>query len=201
MSESNQIGLVQEHTAIIDAIKSRRSIGRVKKDPIAKETLQALLEAAKWAPSHHNTQPWRFIVMTGEGRQKLGEGYAKVAIADNAELELDEERLERESKKAFRAPVVIAAICSPGDDKRAVKEEELAAAQAAVQNLLLAAHAHGLGAIWRSGAPMSHPVMKAHFDLRADEDLVGFIYLGLPDMVPPAIARKDIEEFTTWLDA
>lgn len=199
MSESKQVGSVQEHTAIIEAIKSRRSMGRVKKDSIAKETLEALLEAAKWAPSHYNTQPWRFIVMTGEGRQKLGEGYAKVASAENSEL--DEDKLERERKKAFRSPVVIAAICSPGDDPRALKEEEVAASHAAVQNLLLAASAYGLGAIWRSGAPMYHPAMKEHFALREEEDLIGLIYIGLPDMTAPVASRKEIEEFTTWLDA
>jgi len=199
MSEMKQAGLIQEHTLMIEAIKSRRTIGRVKQDPVAKETIETLLEAAKWAPSHHNTQPWRFIVMTGQGRQKLGEGYAKVTAAENGEL--DAERLQREIKKAFRSPVVIAAICSPGDDPRAIKAEEMAAAHAAVQNLLLMASTLGLGAIWRSGAPMYHPVMKEHFALREDEELVGFIYLGYPDMEPPAIGRKDIEQFTTWLDA
>lgn len=187
--------------SVMEAIRTRRSIGRVKPDPVDKAVIEQLLEAAAWAPSHHNTQPWKFIVMTGEGRNRLGEGYANVAAALEPGLEGEqlEERRRKERTKAFRAPVVIAAVCSPSDDPRAVPAEELAAAQAAVQNLLLAAHAHGLGAIWRSGEPMFHPRMKETFGLRADEDIVGFIYLGYPDMTPTEPRRVPAAEKTVWL--
>lgn len=190
---------VEQHEVIIEALKNRRSIGRVKKDEVPKETIQQILEAATWAPSHHNTQPWRFFVMTGEGRRMLGEGYALVQLAQLGEL--SEEEFEKHVRKAFRSPVVIAVICSPSDDPRAVREEELAAAQAAVQNMLIAAHALGLGAIWRSGAPMYHPVMNKQFKLREDEEIVGLVYLGIPDMTPPLPARKGVQEVTEWVEA
>ncbi|MFF2885603.1 nitroreductase [Paenibacillus sp. NPDC057967] len=186
---------------VLEAIRGRRSIGRLKQDAVEREVLEAILEAASWAPSHHNTQPWRFVVMTGEGRSTLGEGYARIGAANAPELKGEEleERLRKERLKAYRSPVVIAAICSPGDDPRAVREEELAAAQVAVQNLLLAAHAYGLGAIWRSGAPMFDPRMKEAFELREDEELVAFIYLGYPDMTPPEPKRTPISEKTIWM--
>lgn len=190
---------IEQHEVIIEALKSRRSIGRVKKDEVPKETIEQIIEAATWAPSHHNTQPWRFVVMTGEGRRLLGEGYAAVQRAQSGEL--SEEEFEKHVQKAFRSPVVIAAICSPSDDKRAVREEELAAAQAAVQNLLIAAYALGLGAIWRSGAPMYHPAMNEQFKLREDEEIVGLVYLGIPDMTPPLPARKAVQEVTEWVEA
>ena len=186
-----------------EAIRTRRSVGRVKKDPVPKAVIQRLLDAAIWAPSHHNTQPWKFVVMTGEGRAKLGEGYARVAqsaLQEMTEAER-EERLAKERLKAYRSPVVIAAICSPSDDPRAVLEEELAASQAAVQNLLLAAHAQGLGAMWRSGAPMFHPLMKEQFELRADEQIVGFIYIGYRDMELPKSVRTPSSEKTVWLES
>ncbi|MNJ75648.1 putative NAD(P)H nitroreductase YdjA [compost metagenome] len=78
--------------------------------------------------------------------------------------------------------------------------EELAAAQAAVQNLLLAAHANGLGAIWRSGEPMYHPLMKETFELALDEEIVGFVYLGHPDMNAPEPQRIPAAEKTQWLE-
>lgn len=150
-----------------EAIRTRRTIGRVKQDPVDRALIERLLDAAVWAPSHHNTQPWSFIVMSGEGRARLAEGYARVSASLVPELsgQALEDRMAKERTKAYRAPVIIAAVCSPSDDPRAVLAEELAAAQAAVQNLLLAAHANGLGAIWRSGDPMYHPLMNETFDL------------------------------------
>lgn len=187
---------------LFEAIKTRRSIGRLKKEPVDKAILEEIIEAACWAPSHHNTQPWTFMVMTGEGRKRLGEGYAKVASESLSELsgEQLEERLAKERSKAMRAPVVIAAVCSPSDDKRAIYAEELAAVQAAVQNLLLAAHAKGLGAIWRSGEPMYHPLMKDALQLAQDEQLVGLIYLGYADMEAPPGKRSAAAHKTIWVE-
>lgn len=188
---------------IEQAIQARRSIGRVKKDPVDRNLIEKVLEAATWAPSHHNTQPWRFIVMMGEGRAKLGEGYARVALAtlgagESPELE---ERLRKERLKAYRSPVVIAVVCSPSDDPRATIVEEIAASHAAVQNLLLAAHANGLGVIWRSGDPMYHPLMKDTFGLAEKEQLVGLIYMGYPDMTAPEPKRTPAAAKTTWLES
>lgn len=186
--------------ALLTVLRERRTIGRVKRDEVVpRELIEQLLEAATWAPSHHNTQPWRFIVMTGEGRNLLGTGYANVYTANTGDTNV--ENREKEAKKAFRAPVVIAAICSPSDDPRAVLQEELAATHAAVQNMLLAAHALGLGAIWRSGAPMYHATMHQHFKLRQDEQLVGFIYIGYPELTPQPPNRRKLEEVTQWIDA
>lgn len=199
MSETTTLQPIEQYETVLQALKERRSIGRVKQDEVPKQLIEQLLEASVWAPSHHNTQPWRFVVMTGEGRRKLGEGYAAVQAATTGEA--DPEQLEKHVKKAFRSPVVITAICSPSDDRRAVKEEELAAAQVAVQNMLLAAHALGLGAVWRSGEPMYHPAMQQHFNLREDEEIVGFIYIGVPDMTPPQPARRPASEVTEWVDA
>lgn len=188
---------------LIEAIRTRRSNGRVKPDPVSREVIEQLLEAATWAPSHHNTQPWTFFVMTGEGRSKLGDGYAQIAAeAWPADMDAQEreERLGKEHAKAFRAPVVIAVACTPSDDPRAVAEEELAATNAAVQNLLLAAHDAGLGAIWRSGAPLFHPLMRQAFGLREIDQLVGFVYLGQTDFTPPVGRRTSAAEKTVWLD-
>ncbi|MCA0758692.1 nitroreductase [Paenibacillus sp. N4] len=185
-----------------EAIRTRRTVGRVKKDPVDRALIEKVLESAIWAPSHHNTQPWKFIVMTGDGRSRLAEGYARVSAAAAPGLSGQplEDRLAKERTKAFRAPVVIAAVCSPSDDPRAVLAEELAAAHAAVQNLLLAAHANGLGAIWRSGEPMYHSLMKETFGLSAKEQLVGLVYLGYPDMTPLEPARVPATAKTVWVE-
>lgn len=185
--------------AVLKVLMERRTVGRVKKDEVPKNVLEQLIETASWAPSHYNTQPWKFVVMTGEGRKLLGEGYAKVYSATTGDT--DAEKLEKEAKKAFRAPAVIAVVCSPSDDPRAIIEEELAATHAAVQNMLLAAHALGLGAIWRSGVPMYHKAMHEHFQLRDDEQLVGLVYIGYPELVPAPPSRRSIDDVAVWVEA
>lgn len=188
---------------IVEWIKGRRSIGRVKDEPVARELIEQLIEAAVWAPNHHRTEPWRFVAMTGEGRRTLGRAYAAMAEPKLGELSEQEraERLAKEEAKALRAPVVIAAISSPAaDHPRAVLWEERAAAHAAVQNLLLAAHGAGLGAVWRTGDGLTHPAMAQAFELGAQEEIVGFVYIGYPDMTPPAATRIPGADKTRWIE-
>ncbi|XEC93796.1 nitroreductase [Paenibacillus tarimensis] len=185
-----------------EAIRTRRSIGKVKPDAVDKTLIQNLLDAATWAPCHYHTEPWKFIVMMGEGRSKLGEGYARVCAETLTDVtgEQLQERLAKERQKAFRAPVVIAAVCTPSDDPRVARVEELAAAHAAVQNMLLSAHACGLASIWRSGEPMYHPLMKESLGLDARDEIVGLVYIGYPDISPPAGKRTPAAVKTIWLE-
>ncbi|WP_261303693.1 nitroreductase family protein [Paenibacillus andongensis] len=187
---------------IKEAIHQRRSIGKVKQDAIDKPLIEEILEAGTWAPNHCHTEPWRFWVMTGEGRSLLGRGYAEVAAAE-ADPTLSEEELSKlksaQEKKAFRAPVVIAVAVTPSEKQVVPEIEEYAAAHAAVQNMLLTAHALGLGTIWRTGAPTYHSKMREVFGLAGKEELVGFIYIGYPDMAPPKAQRVPFAQKTTWV--
>ncbi|MGG1553591.1 nitroreductase family protein [Paenibacillus ferrarius] len=185
-----------------EAIRSRRSIGKVKPDPVDRALIEEILEAGIWAPNHAHTEPWRFWVMTGEGRGLLGRGYAEVALAEAADPLSDEEAeklRDANMKKAFRAPAVIAVAVSPSEKAVVPEIEEYAAAHAAVHNMLLTAHALGLGAIWRTGAPTYHPKMREAFGLAGKEELVGFIYLGYPEPLPLKAVRKPFAEKTIWV--
>ncbi len=185
-----------------EIIQGRRSIGKVKDDPVPRELIEKLLEAATWAPSHHATEPWKFVVMTGGGRRVLGQAYADIAEETLQDLAEEErlQRLEKEIAKAFRAPVVIAVACAPSDAPRVNPAEELAAAQVAVQNLLLMAHDCGLGAVWRTGDPAYHPKMKAALGFTGNEQVVGLVYVGYPDMKPLTGKRVPAADKTVWLE-
>ncbi|WP_058303395.1 nitroreductase family protein [Gorillibacterium timonense] len=189
---------------LFEAIRGRRSIGKFAAElPVSREQIERLLEAANWAPSHHATEPWRFTVLTGGGRQLLSDAYAAIAEEEakrTGQTENLEELRRKQAAKAFRAPVVIAVSVSPSADPHVQRAEEFAAAHAAVQNLLLAAHALGLGAIWRSGAPMVHPRMKAAFELSETEELVALVYIGAPDREAPTGRRRPVSEKIRWLD-
>lgn len=187
-----------------EAIRTRRSIGKVKEDPVPRELVERVIEAAVWAPNHHHTEPWKFVVLAEEGRGRLGRAYAEIAAETMAGPgHTDEEREQRrlrEEAKARRAPVVIAAVRVPSASPKAIAEEDRAAVHAAVQNLLLAAHAIGLGAVWRTGDQLNHPAVKRELGLSDAEEVVGFVYIGYPDMTAPAGRRTPGTEKTVWLE-
>ncbi len=187
---------------LIEGIESRRSFGKVKPDPVEREKIEALLKLGTRAPNHHHTEPWRFFVMTGEGRQILGDAYTDIAL-EKVPNATDEERhlIEvTQQGKARRAPVVIAVGVAFGNDNDIERKEDRAATHAAIQNILLGAHAMGLAAIWRTGAPAYHPRMKQAFGLGENDEIVGLVYIGYPDVEPNLKPRKPITDVTTWLD-
>jgi nitroreductase len=187
---------------ILRAIYTRRSIGKVKQDPVDQDTIEKLLEAAVWAPNHYHTEPWRFFVLTGEGRRSLGRTLADIAQEKMIDPQTTDSQgaLKKLEGKAFRAPVIIAAAAVRSDHPKVPWIEEMAAVHASVQNMLLAAHALGLGAIWRTGDVTYHPKMKKLFGLRDIDELVGFIYVGHPDIRPTEGKRVPFSEKTTWIN-
>ena len=187
---------------IFEAIFKRRSIGKVKQDPVEKEKIEKLLEAATWAPNHYYTEPWKFFVLTGEGRRPLGRTLAQIAKEnmEDPETKENQEKLKKAEEKPFRAPVIITVAVTPSDDPKAIDIEEVGAVSAAIQNMLLAAHALGLGAVWRTGKPAYHPKMKQLFGLREQDEVLGFIYIGYPDMPEREGKRISFKEKTKWIE-
>jgi nitroreductase len=185
-----------------EAIRERRSIGLVKPDLVDQALIEKLLEAAVYAPNHHNTEPWRFYVLRGEGRGVLGQAYVQIAseLLEDPINEANQAALKKHYDKAFRAPVIIVVACESADSPKVDRREELAAVHAAVQNMLLQAHALGLGAIWRTGAPTYHPYMKKAFGLRDEHDVVGFVYVGHPIQSPSVKIPSSFESKTVWLN-
>jgi nitroreductase len=184
-----------------EAIKSRRSIGLVKTDPVPRELVEEILESAIHAPNHKITEPWRFHVFAGKGRGELARARAELARilaeAEGEEEELIAGRVSRERKKAFRAPVVIAVISEGGRD--AVETlENYAACAAAVQNMQLTAHALGLATIWRTGPMAYHPYMRDFFGLEENDRIVAYLYLGYPDMTDRPRKRQPASSKTIW---
>jgi nitroreductase len=183
------------------AIKSRRSIGRVKTDPVPRELVEEILESAVHAPNHKITEPWRFHVFTGKGRGELARARAELARilaeAEGEEEELIAGRISRERKKAFRAPVVIVVISKGGRDEVETLEN-YAACAAAVQNMQLTAHALGLAAMWRTGPAAYHPYMRDFFGLEADDRIVAYLYLGYPDTTERSRRRQPASTKTVW---
>lgn len=186
-----------------EAIKTRRSIGRVRPDPVPRELVEEILESAVHAPNHKITEPWRFYVFSGKGRGELARARAELArILAEAEGEEEEYvagRVSRERKKAFRAPVVIAVISKGGRDEVETLEN-YAACAAAVQNMQLTAHALGLATMWRTGPVAYHSYMRDFFGLEANDKIVAYLYLGYPDTVERPRRREPASSRTYWYE-
>ena len=186
---------------VTQAIQSRRSVGRVKQDPVPRELVEKILESAVHAPNHKITEPWRFHVFAGKGRGELARARAKLAKIQ-AETEGEEEelaagRISRERKKAFRAPVVIVVVSRGGRDEVETLEN-YAACAAAVQNMQLTAHALGLATIWRTGIQAYHPYMRDFFGLEENDRIVAYLHLGYPNMPAQPRRREPASAKTIW---
>ncbi len=183
------------------AIETRRSVGRVKQDPVSSEIVEGILESAVHAPNHRMTEPWRFHVFVGKGRGELARARAEcarlMAEAEGEEEEMISGRLSRERKKAFRAPVVIAVVSKEGRDEVETLEN-YAACSAAVQNMQLTAHSLGLATIWRTGPSAYHPYMRGFLGLEGKDEVVAFLYLGYGDVDERPRRREPVSKRTTW---
>ena len=183
--------------AVLAAIHARRMVPRVRPDPLPRELVEQLLEAAIRAPNHHLTAPWRFVVLAGDARTALGEAHARAVARERPELPI--EGLVKEAARLQRAPVVIVCIVSPRADDPVTAREDRDAVAAGVQNLLLAAAGRGVGAMWRTGAMADEPEVREHLGLEPSEAIVAFVYLGWPQEPPgPASPRPPLEGVVRW---
>jgi nitroreductase len=178
---------------VLDAIRSRRMLPRVRPERPRREEVAELLELAVRAPNHHLTNPWRFHVLTGAGLDRLA-----AAMAEASDLP-PQEAMEDARRRVSRAPVIVAVTCVPSRREGVVEQEELAAVAMAIQNMLLAAHARGLGAMLRTGPVAYHPAVRRHLGLGEDEQVVGFVYLGYPAADRQPTPREPASALTRWV--
>ncbi|MDB5807937.1 MAG: nitroreductase [Betaproteobacteria bacterium] len=182
----------------MDAMKlllERASAVKVQEPGPKKEELDAILRSALRAPDHGRLRPWHFIVITGEARARFGNLLAEsLRIREPAATP---EMLERERHKALRAPaiVVVVARVKPGDKIPDV--EQIVSAGAAAEHIMLAAQALAYGAMWRTGAPAYDERVKEGLGLRTDDVIIGFIHIGTPAVVPPELARPQLDDCVT----
>lgn len=160
------------------ALHNRVSVPRLVGPAPSQQQQQALFKAALRAPDHAWLRPWRFLVVEGQGLDALGKVFLAAALADTGDLE--QEALERIQALPQRAPMIIVAIsCHRPHEKVPVIEQDLSCA-AAVSNMLVAAHAMGIGAVWRTGWLAYHQAVREGLGLAEHEQLIAFLYVGQP---------------------
>ena len=181
-------------------IRERRSI--FPRDytgkPVGEEIVRQILYNATWAPNHKMTEPWRFMVFSGEGLRKLGEFqgecYKQVSTARG--------KFEEDKYEGLRTkPMQSSHIISVGMKRHAgIPEiEEIGAVYCAVENMYLTATAYGVGAYLSTGGITFYEEAKPFFNLGPEDKLLGFFHIGNTEYVPKQTRRKPIEEVTTWV--
>lgn len=168
--------------------------------PEAKQ-LDDLFRAAGRAADHGNLQPWRFLIIEGQGLVKLGELFARIAAEKKADITQPE--LDRFKSMTLRAPMIIVVIAKCRQHAKIPQVEQLISAGAAAQNILNASFALGLGAIWRTGEMAYDDAVKQALGLvknnELDEQIVGFIYIGTPVVVAHSPRDLPVNEFfSAW---
>lgn len=183
---------------IFDLIRKRRSVfpAQYSDKPIAKKDIERILEAANWAPTHRKTEPWRFKVLQGESKEKLGLFLSlKYMETESKPKELKVKKLIENPKKAG----AMIAICMQRDPNESVPEwEEVAATAMAVQNMWLCCAEMGIGCYWSSPGLIKH--MNEFFALNEGEKCLGFLYMGYYDSDIPDGVRGAIEDKVVWMD-
>jgi F420 biosynthesis protein FbiB-like protein len=188
-------------------LASRRSVRRYRPDPIPAEVVQRLVRAASSAPSAHNRQPWRYVVIEdAAAKAKLATAMGKRLAEDRARDGDDAEAIRLDVERSFAritgAPVVILACLTLGEmdgypDAKRREAEFLMAVQStamATQNLLLAAHAEGLGACWLCAPLFCPDTVREALGLSADLQPQGLITLGLPEQPGKMRGRKPLAD-------
>jgi F420 biosynthesis protein FbiB-like protein len=193
-------------------LQTRRSIRRFKTDPVPDSIIQNILATATFAPSAHNRQPWRFVVITTEAvKQNLAEAMAidfeRDLIRDGLPPEKIEAQIKRSKERITSAPVAIL-LCldmsemdSYPDEKRQQAEQTMAiqSVAAAGLQLLLAVHAEGLGGVWACWPLFAQEVICKTLDLSNSWEPQAMFFIGYPSDLPKNKEMKDLQSMVTYL--
>jgi coenzyme F420-0:L-glutamate ligase / coenzyme F420-1:gamma-L-glutamate ligase len=193
-------------TDLFEVIKNRRSIRKYTSKPVQKEVILEVLDAAGCAPSAHNSQPWRFIILQDATVKRnlaaaMAEAWVKDLQRDGIKVEPDKraERIERFTT----APVLILACVTVvdlrkfPDSERQMCERDLAVQSfgAALQNLLLAAHAKGLGACWFCAPLFCKETVRKILKIPDAIEPQAFVAMGYPAEKPQVPIKKLLEGY------
>lgn len=187
---------------ITEVIKNRRTIypemyGSRK---VHKEIIEDLLNSAIWAPTHGNTQPWRFKVYMNEGLDKLSDFQSNLYQKLNPGEKFNEKKFKKLQVRPLQASAVIA-VCMKRDEKGRILEiEEIEAVACAIQNMHLTCTAYGIGGFWATPGLIYNSDTNLFLNLGEKDKCLGFFYVGYPDVDWPKGQRKPIEYVTEWIN-
>lgn len=183
----------------LTALHTRTSTNLLCDPAPSLEQRENIFKAGLRACDHKNLKPWKFLTIEGDARNAFGQLMADVKEASNG-VPISNELRQKLKLKPFRAPLIIVVVATIIEHEKVPAIEQVLSAGGAAQMMMTAAHAQGVGAIWRSGSMMFRKEMLAGLGLDELDQIVGFIYLGTPKVVKPAAEVNPAEFVVPWLN-
>ena len=190
-------------TTLEKIIRERRSVkpSSMNGKKIDTSTIQYLLELADWAPTHGRTEPWRFVIFSGEGLKNFAQQHADLYKKNTAEESFTNAKYQNIIQNGEKASHIIAVYMKRQITQKIPLVEEIAATAAAIEHLLLGAQEQGIAALWSTGGMTYHDSMKQLLGLGENDQMMGLIYLGYTDEAAPTAKRNiPLSEKTIWKD-
>lgn len=188
------------NTAALELLKQRNSAPRLVAPAPSESELEQMWQAALRAPDHARLTPWRFVVIAGEARQRLGELF--VEAGRRRDPDATAEQLERFRGHPLRAPLLIAVVARLQQHPKVPEVEQLLSAGCAAHALLLSAEALGYAGVWRTGDHAYDDHVAAGLGLSPDERLVAWLYIGSREGAPKPLPQRDSADYVSrWGEA
>lgn len=188
---------------INDLIRMRRTIypEQFSQRKVHKEQLEVLLTNAQWAPTHGNTQPWRFKVFTETALERLSDFLGQTYLEITPKEQQNDLKLAKLISRPLKSSVVIAICMARQKEERIPEMEEIEAVACAIQNLHLSCTAYGLGGFWSSPKLIYSTQMNEFLGLENKDKCLGLFYIGYPAIEWPSSHRKPLEYNTEWISS
>lgn len=186
---------------ITDLIRNRRTIypEQFSSRKVHREQVELLLNNAQWAPTHGNTQPWRFKVFMENGIQSLSDFLGRTYATITPKEEQNDMKLSKMINRPLKSSVVVAVCMERQKEEKILEIEEVEAVACAIQNLHLSCTAYGLGGFWSTPKLIYSSEMNDFLGLGEKDKCLGLFYIGYPDIEWPKAHRKPLEYTTEWI--
>lgn len=193
---------MEKFNVLEEIITNRRSVKPAvfngKKIP--DHQIRQLLDLANWAPTHGFTEPWRFIVYSGEAVEQFSHRHAELYRQGTTPATFNAGKYEKQKHNGDKTSHLILVYMQRGDNSNITVLEEICATAAAAQNILLGAEALGIALLWSTGGMVMHPLMKTWLGLGEEDIVIGQLFLGYTDEPAKPGRRIPVETKTTWID-
>ena len=186
---------------IQETITARRSIkpATLNGKKIPDQQVNQLLSLANWAPTHGYTEPWRFVVYSGDAVQQFCHQHAEMYKDNTPSEKFNPAKYQKQQHNGDKTSHIIAVYMQRGNNPNITALEEICATAAAVQNILLGAEALGIGILWSTGGAVLQPAMKEYLGLDEEDLMIGLLYMGYTDEPATPGRRTPIESKTKWI--